>query len=100
MFELIMIHRKDCYYCVQSLPIIKKFEENNKKIVDVKYIDYNQYKVNNEFGEFNSVPVFLLRNKNDSKVIKFDFYDELHEKRTYNQLVMNCNKIKQQLLKK
>lgn len=90
MIELLMIHRENCYYCVQSKPLIEKFAINNQKNIKVKFIDYKDYK--NQFGQFQSVPVFILK-KNEKEYINFDFYDEVHEKRTYSKLVSTLNKL-------
>jgi len=87
-----MIYKKGCYYCDEVKPIIKEFEKKNKENIDIFYInilgeDYNE----NKLGKVETVPHFIFENQ--GKKIKFDFYDELHQKRTYNKLINVLNKL-------
>lgn len=90
--KLYMIYKKGCYYCDEVKPIIKEFEKKNKSNIDVVYINIlgNEFD-ENKFGKVETVPHFMIEYKNIRK--NFDFYDDLHQKRTYNKLIYVLNNL-------
>jgi thiol-disulfide isomerase/thioredoxin len=85
-----MIYKKGCYYCDEVKPIIKEFEKKNKSNIDVIYINIlsDEYS-ENKYGKVETVPHFIFENQGKKK--HFDFFDDLHQKRTYNKLVNVLN---------
>jgi thiol-disulfide isomerase/thioredoxin len=85
-----MIYMDGCLYCDMTEPIIDDFGKKNSSKINIKKVNMNDIKEYG-FSNIHSAPTFILEHQD--KRIKFDFYDELHNKRTYNKLVSNLNQI-------
>lgn len=92
MVKLYMIYKNGCFYCDEVKPIIKEFQIKNKSNIEVVYINIlgNEFS-DKKYGKVDTVPHFIFENQGKKK--HFDFFDDLHQKRTYNKLVNVLNNI-------
>ncbi len=84
-FKIIMISNENCIHCMKAQSILSKFVDVNRKLVDLKIIEAEEYKKTNTFGLYTSFPVFIFITKHGNYK-KFDFINDDKTERTYDKL--------------